>query len=74
MDYEKTYNKLIAAARTQQIDGYYETHHIIPKSEGGFCDPNTVWWNNGVKNKRCVAQPGPEWQRGRFKNKRSSEN
>ena len=201
MDYEKTYNKLIAAARTQQIDGYCETHHIVPKSEGGsddkinlvkltarqhyiahlllakiyndcamhcaimamraktksmdrnyrfnsrlyekmklkrskfmsermrgntnglgykfteeqrraasdrlkgkgnpfyghkhsseaktkisesckghpyngggFCDPNTVWWNNGVKNRRCVSQPGLEWRRGRLKKKRSSEN
>lgn len=200
MDYEKTYNKLIAAARTQQIDGYYETHHIVPKAEGGsddttnlvkltarqhyiahlllakiyndcamycalammkskttsmdrdfhfnsrlyekmkmkrskfmsermrgntnglgykfteeqrraasdrlkgkgnpmygkhlsdatkakisegckghpyngggFCNPETVWWNNGAQNKRCVAQPGPEWRRGRLK-KKSSEN
>lgn len=42
MDYEKTYNKLIAAARTQQIDGYYETHHIVPKSEGGSDDTTNL--------------------------------
>ena len=42
MDYEKTYNKLIAAARTQQIDGYYETHHIVPKSEGGSDDKTNL--------------------------------
>lgn len=41
---------------------------------GGFCDPNTVWWTDGTKTKRCVAQPGPEWRRGRLKKKRSSEN
>lgn len=42
MDYEKTYNKLIAAARAQQIDGYYETHHIVPKSEGGSDDTTNL--------------------------------
>lgn len=41
---------------------------------GGFCDPNTVWWTNGTKTKRCIAQPGSEWRRGRLKKKRSSEN
>lgn len=34
---------------------------------GGFCNPNTVWWTNGTKTKRCIAQPGPEWRRGRIK-------
>lgn len=42
MDYEKTYNKLIAAARAQQIDGYYETHHIVPKAEGGSDDKTNL--------------------------------
>lgn len=42
MDYEKTYNKLIDAARTQQIDGYYETHHIVPKAEGGSDDTTNL--------------------------------
>lgn len=199
MDYEKTYKKLIAAARTQQIDGYYETHHIVPKAEGGsddkanlvkltarqhyvahlllakiyddcamhcaiaammmkirtksagrdfrfnsrlyeklkmkrskfmsermrgnknglgykftdeqrraasarlkgagnpfygrrhsdeakakisegcrglpyngggFCNPDTVWWTDGEKTRRCIEQPGPEWRRGRLKKKR----
>lgn len=201
MDYEKTYEKLIAAARIQHIDGYYETHHIVPKAEGGsddkinlvkltarqhyiahlllakiyndcamycalammksktksmarsfrfnsrlyekmkmkrskfmsermrgntnglgykfteeqkraasdrlkgkgnpfyghkhsseakakisesckghpyngggFCNPDTVWWTNGEKTKRCIEQPGPEWRRGRLKKKKSSEN
>lgn len=42
MDYEKTYNKLIAAAKMQQIDGYYETHHIVPKAEGGSDDTTNL--------------------------------
>lgn len=42
MDYEKTYNKLIAAARTQQLDGYYETHHIVPRAEGGSDDKTNL--------------------------------
>lgn len=25
------------------------------------------WWNNGLTDKFCVNQPGPEWTRGRVK-------
>lgn len=38
MDYKKVYNELIASTRMQHIDGYYETHHIVPKAEGGSDD------------------------------------
>lgn len=40
MNYRKVYNQLIANAKAQHIDGYYETHHIVPKAEGGS-DYNT---------------------------------
>ena len=40
MNYRKVYNNLIANAKAQHIDGYYETHHIVPKAEGGS-DDNT---------------------------------
>lgn len=38
MNYRKVYNNLIANAKAQHIDGYYETHHIVPKAEGGSDD------------------------------------
>lgn len=40
MDYKKVYNELIDNAKAQHIEGYYETHHIVPKAEGGS-DDNT---------------------------------
>ena len=40
MNYRKVYNQLIDNAKAQHIDGYYETHHIVPKAEGGS-DDNT---------------------------------
>lgn len=41
MDYVKHYNLLIESRRDRVIDpnGYYEKHHIIPKSLGGSNDP-----------------------------------
>ena len=33
--YTSYYNNIIKNAKNRQIDGYYETHHIIPKSLGG---------------------------------------
>lgn len=37
MDYLQTYNRIIETAknRTQDVDTYYEKHHIIPKCLGG---------------------------------------
>ena len=36
MIYKEVYNRLIDKAKQRECgDGYYETHHIIPRSEGG---------------------------------------
>lgn len=35
MNYQKIYNKIIERARTRQIEGYVEKHHIIPRCLGG---------------------------------------
>jgi len=36
MDYQRIYNQLIEHRRTRPItEGYYETHHIVPKCMGG---------------------------------------
>ncbi len=44
MNYQKIYNKIIEKARFRnEIDGYYEKHHILPKSLGGLdTDENLV--------------------------------
>ncbi len=34
--YLNRYNKFINALKNQSIDGYYEKHHIVPKSMGGL--------------------------------------
>ncbi len=37
MIYKEVYNKLIENAKNRELsDGYYETHHIVPRSEGGL--------------------------------------
>lgn len=33
--YTKWYNSIISNAQNREIDGYYEKHHIIPRSLGG---------------------------------------
>jgi hypothetical protein len=35
MNYEKVYNQIIERAKTRVLNGYKETHHIIPKCIGG---------------------------------------
>lgn len=35
MDYKKIYFSIIKKAQTRMIDGYFEKHHITPKSIGG---------------------------------------
>ena len=35
LHYLNRYNNFIGALKEQTIDGYYELHHIIPKSSGG---------------------------------------
>lgn len=35
MNYQKIYNQIIERARTRQLKGYKEIHHIIPKCLGG---------------------------------------
>lgn len=35
MNYSKIYNALISRAKTRDINGYYEIHHIIPRCMGG---------------------------------------
>ena len=36
MNYQRIYDQIIDRAKTRQIEGYYETHHIIPKCIGGL--------------------------------------
>jgi hypothetical protein len=40
--YIARYNKFIDALKQQSIDGYYELHHIIPKSSGGTDDKSNL--------------------------------
>jgi hypothetical protein len=42
MNYEKIYNILIDNAKNRQIDGYTESHHVIPKSMGGSDDKENL--------------------------------
>ena len=36
MNYQKIYNQIIERAKTRQLEGYKENHHIIPKCIGGL--------------------------------------
>ena len=38
MDYQKIYNQIINRAKTRQLEGYVERHHIIPKCLDGKDD------------------------------------
>jgi hypothetical protein len=42
LHYLNRYNKFICALKAQTIDGYYEIHHIIPKSSGGSNDKSNL--------------------------------
>lgn len=42
LHYLNRYNKFIGALKKQTIDGYYELHHIIPKSSGGSNDKSNL--------------------------------
>lgn len=42
MDYQKIYNKLIERSKDRTIDGYFEKHHVIPKSLGGTDDHSNI--------------------------------
>jgi hypothetical protein len=35
MDYQRIYNQIISRVKHRVLDGYYESHHIIPKCIGG---------------------------------------
>jgi hypothetical protein len=35
MDYQRIYNQIIERAKTRQLDGYKEKHHIVPKCLNG---------------------------------------
>ena len=43
MNYQRIYDEIIAKAilRTT-VNGYYESHHIIPKCMNGFDEPNNI--------------------------------
>lgn len=42
MNYEKIYYNLIEKAKNKNIEGYFEKHHIIPKSLGGSNDKSNI--------------------------------
>lgn len=43
MNHFKTYwNLIIKAKQRQTADGYFEKHHVIPKSEGGSDEPDNL--------------------------------
>jgi hypothetical protein len=42
MDYQKIHNQIIERAKTRQLDGYKERHHIIPKCMGGSNDKSNL--------------------------------
>ena len=42
MEYHKVYNKIIERAKTRQLEGYKEKHHILPKCLGGTNDKENL--------------------------------
>jgi len=42
MNYQKVYNQIIKRAKTRQLEGYKEKHHIIPKCLGGNNDKENI--------------------------------
>ena len=42
MNYQKVYNQIIERAKTRQLKGYTEKHHIIPKCLGGNNDKENL--------------------------------
>jgi hypothetical protein len=42
MNYEKIYNQIIERAKTRVLEGYKETHHIIPRCIGGADDRDNL--------------------------------
>lgn len=42
MEYIKIYNQIIERAKTRQIDGYIEKHHIVPRCMGGSEDKENI--------------------------------
>jgi hypothetical protein len=42
MNYQKIYDDLIQSARERCVDGYYESHHIIPRCMGGNDDRSNL--------------------------------
>lgn len=42
MDYAKHYNKLIESRLSREIEGYFETHHIVPRCLGGSDDTSNL--------------------------------
>jgi hypothetical protein len=42
MDYKRIYNQIIDHAKTRQLEGYKEKHHIVPKCLGGSNDKSNL--------------------------------
>mgnify|MGYP006279505969 CR=1 FL=1 len=42
MNYSKHYKLLIERAKTRQLNGYFEKHHIVPRCLGGTNDPDNL--------------------------------
>ena len=42
MNYQRIYNQIIERAKTRQLEGYVEKHHIIPRCLGGLDDKENI--------------------------------
>ena len=42
MNYQRIYDEIIARAKTRDIDGYTENHHILPKCMDGTDNPDNL--------------------------------